>query len=350
MIGPGGSRRGVGLKVGLVLVITALCLGWFLWGLDLAQTWDTLLDYRLWLVLPILVVYALTLAVRTLRFQLLVDHPVRFWDMYSVMAVSFLAIGVIPLRLGELVRPYLLWEKHHVPVGTAFAGVVLERLLDLLALLVMLLLAALLVDLPPSGIDIGGVDLLQLGIRGVGAAVGLGLLSGLGFALAGQAGVGLLVRGLAPLSAGMAGLVESLGGRFVDGFRGLVSKPGRGLGALALTALTWSLMSFSIWLTMHGFAELQPTAELALVNWAATMTGNMLPTPGSVGGFEAACAGSLVVMGVGKELAGAYALLLHGVILLFSIGFGAIFLAWEGWSLVSVVRSSRSLGDAHAPQ
>lgn len=345
MSAPSSSGRGMALKVGGVLVVTALCLGWFVWGLDLGQTWSTMLGFRLWVMVPVLLLSLGTLVVRTWRFQLLVDHPVPFGGMFSLMAVSFLAIGVIPLRLGELVRPYLLWEKHQVPVGTAFAGVVLERLLDLLALLIMLLLAALLVDLPPSGIDIGGVDLLQLGIRGVGGAVGLGLLAGLGFAIAGQAGIRLLVRLLTPISASLAGLAESLGGRFVDGFRTLAAKPARGLGALACTATVWAMMTLGTWLAMHGFDALQPTAELALVNWAATMTGNMLPTPGSVGGFEAACAGSLVVMGVGKELAGAYALILHAVIMFFNVGIGVVFLFVEGWSLVHLVKSSRTLGE-----
>src|SRR5207244_12982027 len=51
---------------------------------------------------------------------------------------GFEASSILPARAGELIRPYFLARHEHVSATGAFATIVLERLLDMLTVLVLL--------------------------------------------------------------------------------------------------------------------------------------------------------------------------------------------------------------------
>ncbi len=81
----------------------------------------------------------LTYAARTLRWQMLVEsiQPVRAWDLVSPLMVGFMA-AVLPARAGEFVRAYLLGKSQNISFGSSFATIVVERLFDMMMLLIML--------------------------------------------------------------------------------------------------------------------------------------------------------------------------------------------------------------------
>lgn len=81
----------------------------------------------------------LTYAARTFRWHTLVNpiQPVRVLALVSPMMVGFLA-GVLPARAGEFVRAYLLGKSQKLSFASAFATIVVERMFDMAALLLML--------------------------------------------------------------------------------------------------------------------------------------------------------------------------------------------------------------------
>ena len=134
-------------RLAIVLAVTAGCLAWVLAGIDLSVVQLSLSDANWWALLPIIVIYLCNHCIRSLRLRMLLGRPeIPFRDMFSIITLGFLAINVVPLRLGEFVRPYLLKERHGVDYGQSIAAVFVERLLDLLCLLGMLLLVAWWVD------------------------------------------------------------------------------------------------------------------------------------------------------------------------------------------------------------
>ena len=88
-----------------------------------------------------------SLLVRAQRWRALVQRalgrPQTLGPVFSATAISFMSNLVLPLRAGEVVRPYLLTRLSEVPVSTAFATAVLERVLDMIAILVLLMIVAL---------------------------------------------------------------------------------------------------------------------------------------------------------------------------------------------------------------
>ncbi len=76
---------------------------------------------------------------RAFRWQALISpvKEVRIRDLLSPLMVGFMA-AVLPARAGEFVRAYLLGKSQSIPFASSFATIVIERLFDMLMLLIML--------------------------------------------------------------------------------------------------------------------------------------------------------------------------------------------------------------------
>jgi len=332
----------VRLRLAAVLTATALSLIAIVWGMDIGRSVEAVLAYDLAWIMPMVLVLTVVLVIRTWRFQLLLDHTLAFRAMFPIVVVSFLAVSVMPLRMGELVRPYLLAEKHDVPFGTAMAAVVLSRLFDVVALLVLIAATGWLVDLPEL-VAVGEIDLLAVGQRTLAMSATVGFA---GVVVLGVAGgrvvplVGRIVGAVSPrFSETVVGLLEG----FVDGLRVLASNPGRAALAALSTVAIWSGMVGTVFLAMNGMGGIAATFEAALLNWTSAIIGTVLfPTPGYLGAFEAPSVVSLMVLGAEREVATAFSLGLHAILLGHTAVLGVALMAVEGWSLATLVRASRA--------
>ncbi len=326
------------LKLAAVLALTVACLVWVLWGLDLSEVGRALRQARwLWMV-PMLVIYLAGHAMRSYRLGLLLEHDVSFWGLVSVTSVGYLAINVVPLRLGEFVRPYLLLQKHQVPFGSSLAAIFVERLLDMSMLLGMLLLAGWVVDLPDTGVVVPslGVDVVSAGQRFTGAVSLVGLV---GIAVLLASGARLLVlmervpgaRTLVPLTAA-----------FQRGLRSLVERPAQGAAAFGLSLLIWSTTVVAVTCVLQAFDGLPHTLGAGLTTWSVTLAGiTVAPTPGFVGAYEAFCKASLLLWDVGADLAVTFSVVLHMGQFAFTVTAGGAFILLEGLDLRHLVAESR---------
>src|SRR5581483_5973443 len=78
--------------------------------------------------------------IRSLRWRYLLEPlgRVSFSSSFRATAVGFAATGVLPARAGEVIRPYFLARHEHMSATGAFATIILERLLDVVTVLVLL--------------------------------------------------------------------------------------------------------------------------------------------------------------------------------------------------------------------
>ena len=67
---------------------------------------------------------------------------------FYVLCISFFFINLLPLRMGEFMRPILLLEKEDMPIGSGLAVVFVERIIDLISAMVMAILVLALADIP----------------------------------------------------------------------------------------------------------------------------------------------------------------------------------------------------------
>ena len=226
---------------------------------------------------------------------LVVIHGLRVWrwapllrplvhvpaaTLNRISAVGFMAVFLLPFRIGEAVRPWLLTrEAPDVPFPSALATIVVERIADGLTVTALLFLSMLLLpeDFVLSRVvHVAGWSALAVFLT---ASVFIFLLhrSGEGFIQA-------VARLVGRIHTSGATRVE----RILLGFRaGLASLPEwrANLSFLAITCCYWSLNGLGLQILSRGFG-LEFPPSLCFIMMACVVVGMMIPnSPGNVGTY-----------------------------------------------------------------
>ena len=322
------------LRTGLVLLLTIGLLAYFLHGVDLRAVWaETRRADGPSLVFAIGLVLA-TYALRALRWQYLLAPIGRthFMNAYRTTVIGFAASFLLPARAGEVLRPYLLARREQLSPTAAFATIILERLLDLVTVLLLFGLFVVLVDPASLSGDPSMYARVKMGgLMAAGASiVGLGVL----FALAGHperlGRWALKVERVLParLARAVAGFVET----FAQGLA-VMRQPGRLLVSLLLSFPLWLSIAAGIWITSRAFHMTFGYLGSFLV-MTLLVVGVAVPTPGQVGGFHTMYRIAVVTFfGVPETTAVGAAIVLHAVSFVPVTLLGLVFMAREGLSL-----------------
>ena len=323
------------LKLAVVLVVTAFCLGLVLWDLDFGEALTALQEARWILLVPMFGLYLVAHCLRAWRLQLLVGNGVGYGRMFAINTIGFLAINVVPLRLGEMVRPYMLYESEGVPFGRGLAAIVLERLLDMTMLLLMLLGLTFIVDLPEGGIQVQGIDVIAAGQKLAGFLVGAGILVGAVLVLVGEPAIALLEK------LPMGRMVGGFARKFREGFLELARDPLRALLLFGISVAVWAVTVTAVGTCMAAFKGIPVGVAEAWSTWTITISGmTAIPTPGFFGAYEIFCSAALWLWGVDGDLARTFAIVLHLGQFGFIVVIGGYFLLREGLSLRTLVQTA----------
>lgn len=266
------------------VAISGAALWLTLRGKELGAIWAEMLqaDYR-YLVPNAVIMLGIHL-VRTVRWGILLEPVARvpFARLNAVSAVGFMALVVLPFRLGEFARPYLIAERPKLRVSSALSSIVTERVADGIFMGLLLVLALLAV--PDSA---PGVHVLRVG----GLLVSAAFAAALAFLVLAyrnrELAVRLTARVLAPLSSRLADRVAGMMDAFIHGLRLVPSRRKMGQFFL-LTAAYWGLNAVGMGVLARGFGF-----ELTLIQSCAVLgvlvVGVMIPAgPGMVGTFQGA--------------------------------------------------------------
>lgn len=312
----------------LSLLISALFLWLALAGLDLASVWRSMRAVQVGWLVPAMLAYFVTVAVRTWRWAYLLRpvRPIRLPRLFPVMVLGYLANNLYPFRVGELLRAYLVRRREALPISASLATIVVERIFDGLAILTLVFVALPFAPLPGVG--------LQRGLLLASAAFGGALLAFLLLAARpqlAQAVAGRVISWLpvVRLRAPLLGMSQ----RFLGGLAALRS--GRAVAATFLASLViWLVEVGKFWLVMQAFPFAVSFFVLLLMNGVVNMATILPSAPGYVGTFDAPGIAVLVLYGVAEGPAGAFTLVLHFVLWLPSVLVGLLFMVREGihWS------------------
>lgn len=234
--------------------------------------------------------YALVLTavhvVRVRRWGLLLEPlaRVRFRQLNPLGAVGFMALMVLPLRLGEFARPYLVAEHLKVRKSAAMASIVVERIVDGLAM--GLLLVVLLWTLGPQ--HASGAELAR--VRGGAALVSLAFGGGLAALFVAfhqrERTMTIVRRGIGSLSPKLAERLAVMIEAFTDGLR-VVPSTRKLVEFFGFTAAYWALNGLGLMLFAPAFG-FTLTLQQAFTVLGLQVIGAMIPAgPGMVGTFQA---------------------------------------------------------------
>ena len=322
------------LRAAVVLLLTVGLLAFFLRGVNLADVWKKTRDADPRLLLAALGAVFVTYVLRALRWQYLLAPigPTHFSTAFQTTVMGFAASFLLPARAGEVLRPYLLARRENLPPPACFATIVLERLLDLVT--VLLLFGVFVLTVPAASL---AADPAMYGRVKAGGLLAAGAsLAGLVvfFFLAGhpeQLGAwALRVERVLParLARTVAALVES----FAEGLA-VMRRPAHLLGSLALSVPLWMSIALNIWLTSRAFHMTFGYMGSFLV-MTLLVVGVAVPTPGQVGGFHTAYKIAVTAFfGVAESTAVGCAIVLHAMSNLPVTLLGLLFMTREGLSL-----------------
>src|SRR5690606_39647115 len=91
-----------------------------------------------------------TVLVRGLRWSVLTQGRLTVTDGFWLFNVGFLFNNVLPARLGEFARAYLAGRRPAMHFTSALSSIVVERLFDMVAVVVLIGAALLVLPLPRS--------------------------------------------------------------------------------------------------------------------------------------------------------------------------------------------------------
>ena len=147
-------------KLLIGIAVSAVFFYLTLKGVDLKEVLAELRNKSYEFLLPVVAVFILTQIIRSLRWGVLLS-PIKAINqraLFPITSVGFMAIIVAPMRMGEIVHPYLINVKQSVPLGSGIATILIERSMDLLMLLLFLSVVLFRISLP-SWIARGGTAL-----------------------------------------------------------------------------------------------------------------------------------------------------------------------------------------------
>jgi glycosyltransferase 2 family protein len=286
-----------------------------------------------------------TLFIRALRWRVVLKlaTPARFWHLFGSLNVSYFLNNLLPLQVGDIGRAYLLSELAGVSMTRTLSTQVVERVMDVLTLLTMLLVLALFIDIPA---DVRTPSIILAVVFGSLAAALLITASRQQRALA----IAKRLIRLAP--AGSRPKLQSMAASAVEGLSGLSDLRTATL-LLAFTIGLWLSVGVVIYTCFQAF-DLPLGYGPALFIVVATTFGFFVPsTPGAFGVYHAIVITVLTsVFDIEKSSAVSFALVVHLIFYLPPMAIGPAFLWMERdlWRRSSFWSKLRELRGAPLPE
>lgn len=323
------------------LAVTAVLLWWALRGVAFGEVWALIREGDMLLLTAAVAVATFGFFIRALRWKILlapVKADTAVGSRFAAVSIGFMANNVLPARVGEFARAYAFSRLEPVSASAAFGSLVVERFLDGVVLLLLLVIPPLTPGFPDTGALSQGLGALVL--RGGIVAVFLVMLA--------LAGMAVWPRGFIRGAERVAGVFPRAVARpVVDALEALLDSiavlrsPRLLTLAFLWTVGFWLFHGLSFWLGMMAFG-IDTGLVSAWFTEAVVGFGVAIPSaPGFVGTFHASADFALSnVYGVDEARSLAFAFGYHfgGWIPITAIGM------WYAWRL------GLSLGDVGAAE
>lgn len=253
---------------------------------------------------------------------LITSHIVRAWrwrfllepiksgiglrNLLSGVMVGYMVNNVVP-RGGEIVRPYTIGKLEGIPKSAAFGTIIVERIIDTIAFLVLLALMPIVYDGPLREtfpwLDNARIAISAFTFVGVAALLALVMRRDWTDRL-----IHYVVK-ILPSKIGT--IVERLTHNFLNGFL-FLKQPKHFALILVQSFLIWFLYIVMVYTAFFAF-DLQLDFNAAIVVQTISSIGVAVPTPGGTGSYHVFASQSLSkLFNVPDEIALSYATVTHG--------------------------------------
>lgn len=296
-----------------IIVVSILVSGLLLWltlrGVPVADVWAAAQTANPFWLAAAVVVGGVGIYTRGIRWRGLVDNRISRTKAFYIWGLIQL-LNQLPMRLGEVARTVLA-AREGIPIVTAATSIVVERLLDMLFVLILLLFAVSQAESVPPEVGQAAAVFAPLAVIGFVVLVIFARYPNMARRL--LAWILARVKFLARFP------LERLLDNALEGLRPLVELP-RLAHALIWTVISW-LSSYLVFyfaqlaLGIPADLWLFPALSLPLVGFSVAIP----VTVASLGPFQGAVRLAGQVIGVDIILATAFGFVVHGVTIVFYI-------------------------------
>ena len=296
----------------LGLTISAALLTWTLRHESPAAIWAVLRASNLWLMVGGALIATLVFPLRALRWQVILEPIARlpFGPLWRSVAVGMMVNNVVPARAGELARAYAITrETPQVGFAAAFASLAVDRLMDAVVVVCLLVASVSLSGISPDTTISGVTTVRSLTIVSGLIAVGaLAFVTLMAFApalverMADRVLAAVAPRFRVRLLALLRGLLSGLGA---------LRSPSRFARILAWATVMWLVNALSFWISFRSVGIDVPYSAALFVQGIIAIGVAFPSSPGFFGVFEFAGVNGLALYNVPASLAVSWALGFH---------------------------------------
>lgn len=333
-------RRKIDLKFWFGIGISVFFMALLFRKIDFNLLWSALVtvDYR-YILLAIVCNFA-SYFLRAVRWHYLLipEKRIPLSSLYPATIIGYMANNLLPARLGEFVRAFVLAQREGLQTPAVFASLVIDRLFDGFTVMLILLFTLFTLQMPQ------GLSEAETVLR-TGGVVTFLLYTAIVvflFLLKGQtmrtlAWMGILLK---PFPQQLSDRIIPLLGSFIGGIR-MSSKGGHVAAVLVTSLAVWFFCVIPVDMVLQGFGiHLPITASMFIL--VLLVFAVMVPaSPGFIGTYHYACFKGLSAFGIAESTAVSIALVLHGISF-FPVILAGFYHLWQSKTSLKGLRTAGS--------
>lgn len=315
------------LLIGIVISVLGLVV--VFWGVQPERMLTVLSKATVGYLLPAELVLIAGIAARAISWRILLSEKLPLRKVFDVINIGYLLNAILPFRIGEVGRAYLISRDQVIGVPKTFGTIVVERFLD-----ISVSFSALLVVLP-SIVNPEWTNNLLLG-------VGIGIILLIGGSLTLLRGRQSILQFMQRFSKfglqRLVGVTED----FISGIEAF-GRPKLILRAAFWNFIAWTCFWLQLWFLLNFIGAPGAIPVLLFVSGVVAFGVALPSSPGAIGVFEFAAVAGFLIMGYARETALSVAIVWHVLLLANTALFGGWALAREGSSIFELAGKAQSL-------
>jgi uncharacterized protein (TIRG00374 family) len=293
-------------KLWISIIISAFFLFLIFHKVDFHKTKEVLETGNYIYLLLGVALSLITNIIRSYRWKFVLDpiQKISIPSVFSGVAIGYMANNLLPARLGEFVRAYIIGKKEGISKSSTLATIVVERIFDGLTLLFFLVLISLVFSMP-----------LWVKRAGFIAAVFFLSLSAFLIILMFNKGIGvrLVERALGFFSSRLGDRIGHLLDYFLSGLA-IVNRKKDIAIVFLFSVIVWLVEATTYYVVGLSF-NINLPLYVSILTVVIVNLGITIPSaPGYIGTFEFFCISALALFSVEESVALSFAIVLHAVL------------------------------------
>ncbi len=311
------------------IIISLACLAAIFFFIDSAELINVLRTAQpsyLVIAVGFLLLY---MWLRAVRWRFMLENKISILRVFHLQNIGYMLTQILPLRLGDPARAVLVGSEPDLTVGQGLATMVVERLLDMLAIIVLLPFTLATVPALPDWMQTGAQTSGVLAIGAIGVVV-----------------LAANFRSYLPPLLARFRIPQKLIDLVDDLLKGLntLTHWRSGLTLTVLSILPWIPIIFGYQFVMRSVG-LSPTyLQAGFVVCAGALSIALPSSPGQVGVFHAGATLAVVALGMSQTAGASFAFLYHAINFTLIVILGVIGLSRTQSTLSNIVQRTRKLG------